>query len=489
MRLGLMATLVLGMTAAGWTASGHSAHATTDDKGPQSERIGSLSAMLAEEPIQVIVSLKEQRLRVYRGGEIIEESNVSSGKRGYTTPTGIFSILHKKKRHFSNIYRGAPMPYMQRLTWTGIALHGSNSVPRRPASHGCIRLPRGFDSKLFKATEAGGHVLIAREFPEPRLVSHPTLPSPGADEQFDPLMDHWRILADAGGSLGPATANDVATAELLAPVRAEIARPVIETGSSDEPLRILISRRTQKEIATDIQRLLNLLGYDVGAVDGIIGPDSRKAVRQFRAAYAMAPGNAIDDAFTAMLYTAAGLEKPKNGKISVRQNFEPLFDASFAIKEPHLPLGTHLLVTSRFDANAGQTGWKAYTLRNAIGPTSRALYGIEAEASDEVALADALARIDIPELLRERINARLTPGSSIAIADNGTDRYTGWKTDFAVVTNDRADKPRTASAPKKPKVKRRTSQRSRPHIVRASTAGTPIRQRRATNLPGVWLSR
>ena len=80
----------------------------------------------------------------------------SSGKSGYSTPSGVFSILSKNRYHYSNIYRGAPMPYMQRLTWSGIAFHGSNSVPKdRPASHGCIRLPHSFASQLFKFTEKG----------------------------------------------------------------------------------------------------------------------------------------------------------------------------------------------------------------------------------------------------------------------------------------------------------------------------------------------
>ena len=103
----------------------------------------------SSEPLQIVVSLNEQKLNIFRGEEVIASSKVSSGKPGHSTPTGIFSILHKKKFHRSNIYSGAPMPWMQRLTWTGIALHESNSVPNYPASHGCVRLPAAFAKELF----------------------------------------------------------------------------------------------------------------------------------------------------------------------------------------------------------------------------------------------------------------------------------------------------------------------------------------------------
>ena len=122
----------------------------------------SFAANISKIATHVIIDRNSQILKVYNGTEVIAKSRVSTGKSGYATPTGIFSILQKRRRHFSNIYDNAPMPNMQRLTWTVIALHGSNSVPRRPASHGCIRLPRGFDAKLFKMTQYGAHVIVAR---------------------------------------------------------------------------------------------------------------------------------------------------------------------------------------------------------------------------------------------------------------------------------------------------------------------------------------
>ena len=88
----------------------------------------------------IVVSLGNQKADVYRGTTLITSTSVSTGKRGYSTKAGVFSILEKRRRHYSNLYNGAPMPWMQRLTWSGTALH-AGVVPGYPASHGCIRLP------------------------------------------------------------------------------------------------------------------------------------------------------------------------------------------------------------------------------------------------------------------------------------------------------------------------------------------------------------
>ena len=107
--------------------------------------------------LQIIVSKDKQSLAVYDGDKVVATSKVSTGKEGHDTPTGIFSILDKKKYHESNIYSNAPMPWMQRLTWSGIALHESSSVPNYPASHGCVCLPAKFGQSLYGQTERGVH--------------------------------------------------------------------------------------------------------------------------------------------------------------------------------------------------------------------------------------------------------------------------------------------------------------------------------------------
>ena len=117
--------------------------------------------------VEVVVSIPLQRAYVYRGGTLIGVTTVSTGKPGHRTPTGKFDILQKRAKHFPNLYNNAPMPFMQRLTWGGIALH-AGQIPGRPASHGCVRLPLEFARKLFGVTSMGGAVHILDRSPAPQ---------------------------------------------------------------------------------------------------------------------------------------------------------------------------------------------------------------------------------------------------------------------------------------------------------------------------------
>ena len=126
-------------------------------------------------PLMILVSIPEQTMHVYRNGVLIGRSTVSTGSKGHSTPGGVFSILEKKQTYRSKTYNNAPMPYMQRLTWTGIAMH-SGALPGYPASHGCVRLPYDFSQLLFKATEKGGTVVLGDDkTPTPHLASNPGL--------------------------------------------------------------------------------------------------------------------------------------------------------------------------------------------------------------------------------------------------------------------------------------------------------------------------
>ena len=125
-------------------------------------------------PVVVLVSLPDQVLYVYRNGVRIGRSTVSTGKQGKRTPTGVFTVLQKKVRHESSIYKGAQMPHMQRLTWTGIALH-AGQLPGYPASAGCVRLPVDFAAKLYSVTGLGTTVIIADNNSRPKSTTSPGL--------------------------------------------------------------------------------------------------------------------------------------------------------------------------------------------------------------------------------------------------------------------------------------------------------------------------
>jgi hypothetical protein len=129
------------------------------------------------EPMILVVSLGSQKVDVYRGMTLITSSNVSTGTPAHATKAGVFSILEKQRIHHSNIYSGAPMPWMNRITWSGTALH-AGVVPGYPASHGCIRLPFSFAPKLFQITTKGDNVIVARDRLAPQLIEHPVLFQP-----------------------------------------------------------------------------------------------------------------------------------------------------------------------------------------------------------------------------------------------------------------------------------------------------------------------
>lgn len=120
------------------------------------------AALAAPGPVTVVVSIPDQRAYVYRGRALVAASAVSTGRQGKATPVGLYQILQKKVAHNSNLYNNASMPYMQRLTWDGIAIHAGQN-PGFPNSHGCIRVPADFARKLFEATDLGTTVMVTDE--------------------------------------------------------------------------------------------------------------------------------------------------------------------------------------------------------------------------------------------------------------------------------------------------------------------------------------
>jgi lipoprotein-anchoring transpeptidase ErfK/SrfK len=142
--LGLLAiTLVLGITAVALDSPA-AAQATSRTSGA---------------PVMAIVSLSRQKVTIYDAHGKMLEAPVSTGQSGYETPAGLYSVIERKTRHYSNLYENAPMPFMQRITWSGIALH-AGALPGYPASHGCIRLPHGFAGRLFELSRRGMRVVV-----------------------------------------------------------------------------------------------------------------------------------------------------------------------------------------------------------------------------------------------------------------------------------------------------------------------------------------
>jgi hypothetical protein len=229
------------------------------------------------EPMTLVVSLGQQKVDIYRGLTLVTTSSVSTGMRGYATKAGVFSILEKKRMHHSNLYSGAPMPWMNRITWSGTALH-AGVLPGYPASHGCIRLPFSFAPKLFKITTVGDNVIVARDRPAPQLIDHanlfqpllpPPLPSMVKEQERPKHQTENEILPVAPAKARPRmlaradvsnSATDVPSVEAEA-VRERVAPPTNDPAavedthahafdpSADAPAEISHDKRTRDRAA------------------------------------------------------------------------------------------------------------------------------------------------------------------------------------------------------------------------------------------------
>jgi peptidoglycan hydrolase-like protein with peptidoglycan-binding domain len=406
------------------------------------------------DPLKIVISLDNQHLTVYRGTEAISSTKISTGKRGYRTPAGVFSILQKRKWHRSNIYSNAPMPYMQRLTWSGIALH-EGYVPNHPASHGCIRLPGKFARQLFSMTELGAQVFITKGETKPETIKHGKLLQPRpldlvtmnerdvmlrwAQEQGGPLKwiplpvkstdtETEQVSYSATNTSAPVDKDpEKAGAEEISPERHaslkladleyDLSQMEFYKNRSVEPLRILITHREGAERVQDVQRLLRELGHDPGDVDGYVGRDTRTAIRSYQEAHGLKATGEITEELVQMIYKQAKSSPPSSGHIYVKQDRRNILDAPVAIADPEKPLGTHLLSVMNFSAEDEKADWQVIS------------------ANEENEAAAALERITLPADVRNRLERMLTPGSSIIISDGGLNPETNKFTDFIVTMN------------------------------------------------------
>ncbi len=410
--------------------------------------------------IQLVVSLGKQKLTVYRDGQPVGTSRISSGRSGYETPQGIFSIIQKRRHHYSNIYRGAPMPFMQRLTWSGIALH-QGVVPGYRASHGCIRLPSSFARSLFGFTEQRTHVIVTGGDPSPQLISHPTLfqPTPvdarsatGAANTMpvryalNTARDDAATTSSDAESSGEIVRN-VAAAETQVStgdpildadvIEMQLHRQMMRASKSQSPLRILITRRSQREKVRHAQRLLLGFGYDPGPTDGLIGKQSVIAIRQFQEDEGIQTTGYPNPEFYQSLYRKAGITIEDPAYIYVRQDAEDIYNARIGLKNPRQPLGAHLLTVTEFDAANGLAAWSSTTVQPGDG-FFRHIPGLSKDEREGLSAPSnagpVLDRLIIPDHVRQKIQDLLTPGSSLIIADGGHSRETGQDTDFIVLT-------------------------------------------------------
>jgi len=187
-------------------------------------------------PLVISISIDQQKVRVYDAKGLFAESPISSGMRGHSTPMGVFSVIQKHKYHHSNIYSGAPMPYMQRITWSGIAMH-AGVLPGYPASHGCIRMPMAFAQKMWIWTKMGARVLVTPgdmapvPFSHPLLVTQKVVPQPLAIEA--PKVDApVGVKSDKGADATPEIVKQVDTADATLELRSTVGHGLTQTADA-----------------------------------------------------------------------------------------------------------------------------------------------------------------------------------------------------------------------------------------------------------------
>src|SRR6266540_134851 len=335
-------------------------------------------------PLHVIVSLRDQRVTLYRNGVPLAHSKISTGTRDHPTPTGIFSVIQKKIWHESNIYSFAPMPYMQRITWSGIALH-AGVVPGYPASHGCIRLPIEFAKLLWNATKIGARVIVAPTAVGPVEIAHPRLATLDRKPATEPLVmggsGDWASTNAVDGTASSKVAAAATTAEMIPN------QPAANETNASLP------------VAQDAPRRGELVSVFVSR---------------------------------------------KEAKLYVRAGFQQLFESPVAIQQPELELGTHVFTAMEAGRDGVTMRWVAVSMPNASSEPAghrkndgkNLIRHPQAEAP-VTALAPtamvALDRIEMPQDAIARISELLSPGASLIISDQGISAETGQGTDFIVL--------------------------------------------------------
>jgi len=329
-------------------------------------------------PLQIIISIAGQRVSLYDNGVLIARSSVSTGIQRHPTPLGVFSVISKQRWHRSNIYSAAPMPYMQRITWSGIALH-AGVVPGRPASHGCIRLTNGFAIRLWHLTKRGTRVIIAHNDVQPVEIANPHLFKPKAASG----TPESRAATVAGNSINAAAAThgplmSSAESQEATNLQDESSAPAGVAPKKVVPISVFVSRKLSKLF---VRRGFTPL-FDVPVK--IQNPEEPLGTHVFTAMEFQNEGAAIR-------WTVVSMpdEFPSMSEGSAKEREAP----AKQITEATLP------VLSPNKANT------------------------------------ALDRIEIPQDAVDRISELLTPASSVIISDYGISHETGNDTDFIVVTH------------------------------------------------------
>jgi hypothetical protein len=433
---------------------------------------------LPKGPMQIVISINQQKLHLYADGREVADTLVATGVPALPTPTGVFSVIGKERFHRSNIYSGAPMPFMQRITWSGVAMHEGENIGH-PASHGCIRMPREFAMKLFSVTKVGVRVIVARNelkpvpFADTHLFVHKAMPA-SAPAAAAPAAPEATRTAQAGDDNKKTDAVALPKSETPAaaapaePAKAVLISDDTKTTDAAEPAKPEDSAPAAAEAApqTPAPRLEGLAKLvaappppspapQPAATDKLRGTAATPAVAlenpaEAAPAPAAKPTTLVETGHATTQGPISIFVSRKEKKIYVRQNFSPLFYAPVTIDHPEQAFGTHVFTAMAYLDDGATLRWNVVSLPGEPPKTKR-----EAANDRRIARngrreepvvkplgelpppqtpAEALARIDIPQDVIDRISAMIVPGSSLVVSDQGLGEETGEGTDFIVVT-------------------------------------------------------
>jgi L,D-transpeptidase catalytic domain len=409
-------------------------------------------------PLMAIVSLSDQRITVYDADGWIMRAPVSSGQTGYETPAGVYSVIQKEAEHYSNLYDDASMPFMQRITWSGIALH-AGPLPGYAASHGCVRMPYEFAKRLFELTKIGMRVVVARHEVGPMEIGYPVPLKPKSGR-----LEALKSLVVAKSAEAEAAAKKADQARLIAVKRAsEASRSVmalrvadgakyraeahlsnvenaLETAHSPEAIE-LAEQAKVKALAKLAEARAQLEAASADAQPR--AEATARAREEVKAAESerVAALEAASEATRKMSPVSIFISR-KTQRLYVRQSFQPVFESPVTIGEPDQQIGTHIytaLDATKDDADLRWTAVSMYGTPNGDEDASSARMhrggngSAHSVAKDASAAKTALDRITIPQDALDRLSELVSPGSSLIVSDEGMSSETSNGTDFVIV--------------------------------------------------------
>jgi hypothetical protein len=418
------------------------------------ERSVESAERIAGEPEIAIVSLRSQRITVYDAKGWILKAPVSSGQKGRETPAGIFSVIEKEAEHYSNLYDDAYMPHMQRITWSGIALHGG-PLPGYPASHGCIRMPYDFAARLFDETKLGMRVIVAPSDVTPIDIVHPALfrSKPGAAdiaaarakeaEEAASKLEQARVAAATAFREAARAAMPVRAAEnlkLRADAQLTAAERAVTSAVSAE------AKEQAEDAQTKAAAKVSEVEAQLEAARADVQPklDAVAATRQAAVVAETARTAAADAAREAArsLEPVSVFISRKTQRLYVRQAFQPILESPVTIRDPDRPIGTHVF-TAMEHTNDVDLRWTVVSLEGgrqgdaaeSDGPARGHSGGnVEPTSAELSGAKEALDRIEIPQETLDRIaGMAMSPRSSLIISDEGLSTDTGNGTEFVVI--------------------------------------------------------